>query len=69
MKQEGHFYLAAATVCSPAAAERVSRQGHMLDDLREVEIYLQQQVLAPLTHCTEEKKNQIEICPLHLEDK
>lgn len=52
-KQTRHLYLAAAAVCSSPTAEGAFRQGNVLDDFREVQIDLQQQVLAPLTHCTE----------------
>ena len=55
MKQARLVYLAAAAVCSPPTAEGAFRQGNVLDDLREVQIDLQQQVLAPLTHCTERR--------------
>lgn len=57
-----HPYLAAAAVCSPAAAEGAFGQGNMLDDLREVQIDLQQQVVAPLTHRAEKQNKQNEMC-------
>ncbi len=55
---ERHFYLTAAAVCSTATAEGAFRQGNVLDDLREVQIDLQQQALAPLTHRTERQNKQ-----------
>lgn len=58
MKQTRQFYLAAAAVCSPPTAEGAFRQGNVLDDLREVQIDLQQQVLATLTHATEKQYKQ-----------
>lgn len=58
MKQVRALYLAAAAVCSPPTAEGAFRQGNVLDDLREVQIDLQQQVLAPLTHRTERQNKQ-----------
>lgn len=56
MNAARHLYLAAAAVCSPPTAEGAFRQGNVLDDLREVQVDLQQQVLAPLTHRTERRK-------------
>lgn len=44
------FYLAAAAVRRPPAAQRAWGEGHVLDDLGEVQVDLQQQVLAPLAH-------------------
>lgn len=48
LKRKPH--LAAAAVCRPSAAEGAVRQGDVLDDLWKMQIDLQQQVLAPLTH-------------------
>lgn len=50
------FHLAAAAKCSPPTAESAFRQGDVLDDLGEVQVDLQQQVLAPLTHRTERQR-------------
>lgn len=53
MNEARHLYLAAAAVCGPSASEGAFGEGNVLDDLREVQVDLQQQVLAPLTHRTE----------------
>ena len=53
-----NLHLAAAAVRGPSAAEGAVRQGDMLDDLRKMQIDLQQQVLAPLTHRTEGQNRQ-----------
>lgn len=59
---ERRLYLAAAAVCGPPAAEGAFRQSNVLDDFREVQIDLQQQVLAPLTHRTERQNKQHGMC-------
>lgn len=56
MNEVRHLYLAAAAVCGPSAAEGAFGESNVLDDLREVQVDLQQQVLAPLTHRTERRK-------------
>lgn len=53
MNQVKHVYLAAAAICRPPTPEGAFRQGNVLNDLREVQVDLQQQVLAPLAHRTE----------------
>lgn len=60
MNQVGLFHLAAAAKCSPPTAEGAFRQGDVLDDLGEVQVDLQQQVLAPLTHRTERQRQDAE---------
>lgn len=45
-------YLAGASISSGLSAQRSVRQAHVLDDLRELEVYLQQQVLTPPAHHT-----------------
>lgn len=47
-----NVHLAAAAVGSPSAAEDALRQCHVLDNLWEVQIDLQQQDLASLVHLT-----------------
>lgn len=59
MKQSGHesapAHLAVGAVRSPAAAEGALGQGDVLDDLGEVQVDLQQQILAPLAHGAENR--------------
>ena len=58
MKQARNLYLAAAAVCSPPTAESAFRQGNVLDYFGKVQIDLQQQVLATLTHRAERQNKQ-----------
>lgn len=53
------IYLAAVAVCCAPTAEGALRQCNMLDDLREVQVDLQQQILAPLTDHAARKKGQM----------
>lgn len=50
------LYLAAAAEGGPPAAEGVFGQGDVLDDLGKVQVDLQQQALAPLTHRTDRRR-------------
>lgn len=55
-------YLAAAAICGSSTTEGAFRQGNVLDDLGKVQIDLQQQVLAPLTHRTTSHNKQKGLC-------
>lgn len=60
------WYLAGASVGRGLSAQCGVGQTHVLDDLRELEVYLQQQVLAPPAHHAVKDVNIITLTALQL---
>lgn len=61
-------YLAGASVGRGLSAQRGVGQTHVLDDLWELEVYLQQQVLAPPAHHTAKEVNMLQLSHPHFDN-